>query len=392
VYFSAVDFNRRSIRNRKSLIATTLEQPKTQPYAVRGDSLSCFTASIGLYMATQGIDYEMAIGSQLFLASRVQPSAVLPVVFTHYHTPFLGERPAHSLALERHSHIGSLEAVEAIVAECKRSGAAIVVGDAARLPWLVTFGEKHVPHWFVVDAVSEEGDSLHVTDTFEFLDEQGEQRPFSGWFDWEAFSKIVGVVADWPEVYRHRERWAFGCEEQLSHISESPSFVCNWFEATRPSRKNTLTAGESLELIRESIAYHSGAKRPDFLPVEWHCGLDAIRVLPDVFADRLADPGLYAISDDIWVIARTRQLFARTLMDVADKIGSGSLRTLAETAGEHLTSQWLALPRIMRFNVGCMERGRAPRPLLIDLMRQVVDLEEQYVKQLGDIVSSLEAA
>ncbi len=355
---------------------------------VGGDMLSCFTASISQYMASQSIDWDLVLGTQLFLAVHPDPEPGVAIGVAHYHTPLRGRESP--LGLERRRTTDPSAAVAAILDECRRRGAVIVVGDAGRLPWMAGFGAKHVPHWFVIDETtspdpSSRGGAVHVTDRFEFTDEQGTQSPFSGWIDIEQLRDMICIVPDWPAVYRWRERWAFGFEEKGIESSEG---ICAWYEAAHSS-PSLQGGGWGVGRLRDSVAYHAGDRRPDAFGPGWHCGLDAVRMLPALFEARLSDPDLYAASDDIWVVARTRLLFGRAVERIGTETGSDALCALARFAVDEVAAQWLALPRIMHYNVSCLDRGRTPRALLVDVMNQVVSLEEQLVSKLTDALDMI---
>ena len=351
---------------------------------VAGDLLSCYTTSIAEYMEGNRIDHQLAMGAQLFLAVGLQEARELQFSFVHYHTPLLGETATHSLHLIRRSTAEPHEAARRIVAQCRQRGPVVVVGDAMNLPWLVTYGRKHAPHWFVVRAVDERDGKVQIADRFEFVDEGGTQLPFVGWLDLERLGGLAQVCPMRSHVFQSRDRWAFGAQEQAS-ADDSAEY--QWFEGAAPAA-HALTSTGALELLARTWAFQAGRRRrPDLPAPQWTCGLDAIDFLAGCCQSHLGDPALYEISDDVWVAARNRQLFARVLQRLGAELDLEALRALAAWCEEQLIPQWYALPRIMHYNVLCLRRGRQPTALLVETMRVVARLEADLIERLAGVLS-----
>jgi hypothetical protein len=198
--------------------------------SIQGDRLSCYTASIAAYMETHGIDHRLALGAQLFLGVNIQANDGLQLSFVHYHTPLLGDTATHSLHVTRRSTTEADVAAQAILAEYARSGAVIVVGDAMNLPWLVTHGRRHAPHWFLVSGVNDA--QLEIVDRFEFVDEAGTQEAFMGTVPLERLPELAQVNPEQQPVFAARDRWAFGMEEYAGPPTWSGY---QWFEALQPA-------------------------------------------------------------------------------------------------------------------------------------------------------------
>lgn len=352
---------------------------------IRGDRLSCYTASIAAYMETAGIDHQLALGAQLFLAVRCQTAPALCLSFVHYHTPLLGRAITHELQLVRRWAADPATAGQRISAHCVSAGAVLVVGDAMNLPWLVTFGRKHTPHWFLVTAVDEQAGKVYIVDQFAFIDEAGTQEPFEGWLD----LALVGSFAQGCPVFSHafqsRDAWAFGAQAQPT---DGDGAAYQWFEALAGPVAYPVAPPQALELLTRTLMFHTGQHSRADLPVpDWACGLAAIRFLADCFQTHLENPDLYAINDDIWVAARNRELFANLLDRLGAELDLAALNALSAWCSEQLVPQWHAVPRIMRYNLGLLQRGRRPTALLVETLTKIADLEAQAMERLGGILS-----
>jgi len=354
---------------------------------IRGDRLSCYTASIAAYMETAGIDHQLALGAQLFLAVRCQAAPSLCFSFVHYHTPLLGRAITHELQLVRRWAADPATAGQHISAHCGSVGAVLVVGDAMNLPWLVTFGRKHTPHWFLVTAVDEQAGKVYVVDQFAFIDEAGTQEPFAGWLD----LALVGTFAQGCPVLNHvfqsRDIWAFGAQTPLA---DGDGAKYQWFETSAPPMAYPVARTEALDLLARTLIFQTGQQsRADLPAPDWVCGLAAIRFLADCFQTHLENPDLYAINDDVWVAARNRELFANLLERLGAELDLPALSALSAWCIEQLVPQWHAVPRIMRYNIGLLQRGRRPTALLVETLTKIADLEAQAMEQLGGILSEV---
>ncbi|HEX2078001.1 MAG TPA: hypothetical protein VHG08_09835 [Longimicrobium sp.] len=351
---------------------------------VRGDQLSCYTAAIAAYMLRHGIDPDLALGTQLFLAAQKDAGPLLR--FVHYHTPLLGERPTHRLHLARQWAADEREAGERIAAEVRRHGAAIVVGDGMNLPWLVTHGRRHAPHWFLVHGIDDAAGTAAASDAFEFMDEAGEQGAWSGEILLDRLGAAARVNPVEMEVYRAREHLAFGMEERTPH----PVFSGHqWFEALEPPRARTLAADDAWALLAATWRFHGGAAAPAHLEGRWTTGLAALAEVAATARAHLADTALYDVRDDLWVAGRVREAFARVLHRLAGELDHGGLGELAAWCDAELVPQWQAVPRLMRYNLGCLERGRRASALLADTLDRIVALEAEAMERLGVLAGAM---
>jgi hypothetical protein len=352
---------------------------------IRGDRLSCYTASIAAYMETAGIDHQLALGTQLFLAVRCQAAPSLCLSFVHYHTPLLGHALTHELQLVRRWAADPATAGQRISAHCGSAGAVIVVGDAMNLPWLVTFGRKHTPHWFLVNAVDEQAGKVSIADQFAFIDEAGTQEPFAGWLDLALLGSFAQGCPLFSPVFQSRDTWAFGVRTQPI---DGDGAAYQWFEAATPPLAYPVARPQALELLTRTALFHTGQHpRADLPAPDWACGLAAISFLADCFQTHLENPDLYAINDDVWVAARNRELFAIVLARLGAELDLAALSALSAWCIEQLVPQWHAVPRIMRYNLGLLQRGRRPTALLVETLTKIAGLEAQAMERLGGILA-----
>lgn len=342
---------------------------------IRGDLLSCYTASIAWYLRCCGADPDWALGLQLFTAIRIVSENPPTCAFVHYHTPLLGTAPTHCLELRRRWTTSVEEARAAILSECRRSGLVIVSGDAYRLPWSVAFGCRHAPHWFVVDSVEPAGRALHVVDMFAYVDDLGTQEPYDGW----APLDVLGIPPAPCPTESYRGVWAFGREDPLP---PAPAGSIEWFEAAAPAHGIACNPDALLDLLAFGCSRYDGSSlRPDL--AGWSVGVSALFALVTWLGDRLDDRRLYVASDDLWVAYRNRLSFAHALGRAAAFAGRPDLCRLAEHVRDVLAPAWSAIPRIMRYNASCLDRGRAPRRLVVDLLQQIAEQEAEFVGRLG---------
>jgi hypothetical protein len=354
----------------------------SEALAIRGDLLSCYTASIAAYLERSQIDSELVLGTQLFLAVKTEHSAAPEFSFVHYHTPLLGDTDTHSLKLARKSAAESEAAVRGIIAEWQRSGAVIVAGDAMNLPWLVTCGRKHAPHWFLLADIDEQAGQMQIMDQFEFTDAAGVQMPFVGKVELSLLAKLAQANPLQHHVFQARDRWAFGACEASTIGAEY-----QWFVQQSLPRMQPISEARIWDLLLKTWLYNSGQRqRDDLSPAEWSCGVAAIRLLAERMEHYLDDPALYEISDDLWVAARNRQMFTHVLHRLARELNTGELEALAVWGEAELVTQWHAIPRIMHYNLGSLKRGRRPTSLLVQTLQAVAELEARLMERLGEIV------
>jgi hypothetical protein len=133
------------------------------------------------------------------------------------------------------------------VAHCRRllpkAGALLLFGDAYFMPWLPYFGEDHLEHSFLVDAVSSDG-HVRVVDAYYNRTEWGDARPVEVWVPARAMPKIVGAL-------RTDNRGHFVTLERLSN-----SRSVGGQEVLRDNARHMLNALSSEDALRAFAAHY----------------------------------------------------------------------------------------------------------------------------------------
>ena len=345
--------------------------------SVRGDLLSCYSTSIATYMQCVGIDYRMAVGTQLFLAVHYTNPTLLR--FIHYHTPLLGETPTHNLHLTPANTIDPQTALHILANQCKTFGAAIMCGDAAHLPWVST--RQHLPHWYVVTAVDMQKGALTICDPFEFQNEEGLQFPFHGCVNASTFATIARTGPTHNPVLQSRDNLAFGLH---TVAMRQPIEGYHWFKADSMPRAKTLTPTLQWELLQRTWAFYTGKYRREDLSAEWMYGQAAFSPIIDFFAEHMQQLTAYIYRDDLWVAARQRQLFVETLDDVGKELRLSKIVSLVAWAKEQYLPQWRVLPGILQYNFLRLQRGKKPvSSTLSTALQKVAEDEELFMQRLG---------
>jgi hypothetical protein len=348
----------------------------------RGDLLSCYTASIAVYAAGAGIDPEQMIATQAYLA--VRGSGTGTCEFVQFHTPLRGDTPTHSLHLRRCHTSDPAEARARIAAEVIRSGQAIVVGDTFNVPWQVAHEKSHAPHWFVADGLADDATAVHVTDRFEFVNDAGEQRAYAGWIELDQIAALATANPDPNPVYAMRDRYAFADSEDTAAIATDGY---QWYEregqprAAEPDRSSVLA-----RLAATYVAGRDGTPPSTGTDDGWVAGPDAVGVLADHFEAGIGEPATYDNSDDIWVTARNRQLFAETLTSLGQRWRLPGLAELGAWAETEVAKPWAGIPQLMQYNQRSLARGRTPRPLVVEQLRAAETAERALIERLGEIL------
>ena len=398
---------------------------------VRGDLLSCYTASIAEYMTAAGIDPELAIGTQAYLAIRPAEGGICE--FIQFHTPLRGDTPTHSLHLRRRHTADPAEARDRITAEIARSGRAIVVGDTFNVPWQVAYQKAHAPHWFVADSLTgdvppaagdgaagtalaakgagaaeraggaERAGAAHVTDRFEFVNDAGEQQPYGGWVSTGDIASLAAANPDPNPVYALRDLHAFADTDDTRDTDAGIAATgYQWYELA-----GTPSAAEpepGLVLGRLAATHAAGTAGPSQPPGAgtgdpaspgphpgdgWITGPDAAAALADHIAANVGEAATYDNSDDIWVTARNRQLFAETLSALGQRWDLPPLTELGTGSAAEAARAWAAVPQLMQYNLRSLSRGRTPRPLVADRLRAAAEAERAMFGQLGEAIEDL---
>lgn len=348
---------------------------------IAGSDLSCYTIAVAALMESVGLDYELAIGSQLFTAVREEPAGGERPLwgFIHHHTSLRSERLG-APGLVRRSAASCGEAVERQREQVAANGAVIVVGDTFNLPWQNAFARGHAPHWFVIDSFS--GDRCHVVDLLAYENQFGVQEPCRGWHPVADLVELTRV-ADYRSSpwFRVRERHALGDVEEEGLIASPNPY--HWYEAVRRGGRQP----GPLEALRDTVRHHGGGTvRPDMAGAGWTCGLPALELLQRRVEGELRSPGLYDANADFWVAGRTRCLFARACGSLGAALRDARFRGLAEWCRQRLVWPWSLVPRMMEYNRSALARGRPPRPQLAQLLGEIVAAESELVDRLARLL------
>lgn len=334
--------------------------------AVRGDLLSCYTTAIAGYLASAGLDPMAVLAPQWHLGIRGNCPAELE--FQHYHTSLLGDGACYRLDLAPRRAASAAEAHAAIAEEVRRSGTAIVMADTELLPWLVTYEKSSAPHWLLVDGVRSDG-ALHVCDRFEWIDDTGQQRASRHWLDAAGVRTLeYRSHLERSRRYRLRERWAFGEEMPPPPAPAGEAGSWRWFERT--GREH---GSQAPDLLAEGLRLRSFGQLPPGAEGELRGGA-AIRHLAAVLKPALADPQAYELTNDLWVIGRTRELFLTWLTG-----GEGRRRpwdASRRRAIEEVVAKWNLVARFMHYNAAVVDRGREPRTSVLELLWELAALED----------------
>lgn len=321
------------------------------PACVVGEVLSCYTAAMATWLDLRGADWPTALGAGCGLDLREDPADGL-LGFRHFpRSPRTGPDPA--LPLLRVGADSPEDMVDGIAAELAESGCVIVVGDTFELPWLHTRGHRHEPRWFVVDR--RVGDRWHVRDAFTATDEHGVQLPWDGWLGHDEFLRAATGVAVLRDVFRLRERYAFGDDDHTGLDRRHQWFV----------------------VVDDPLPDEPGPAP------RWSTGAAALRRLAEHAAAQGDRPEFYhRYSDDLWTAARHRALFQlRVLRDWPESTKDHPL--LGELA--ELVADWDRLPMLLRYARISLERGRPFSPAaVVAALRGLADTEPAIIAAVGE--------
>jgi hypothetical protein len=165
-------------------------------------------------------------------------------------------------------------------------------------------------------------------------------------------------------------------------LPPAPAGSIEWFEATAPAHGIACNPNALLNLLASGCSRYDGSSLRSDL-ADWLVGANALLALVAWVGDRLDDRRLYVTSDDLWVAYRNRLSFANALGRAAALAGRPDLHQLAAQVRDVLAPAWSAIPRIMRYNGSCLDRGRSPRRLVVDLLQQIAEQEAEFVSRLG---------
>lgn len=297
--------------------------------------LSCYTGSLAVYLAGEGVDAADVLADSIRLAVRTDlPGDAL--AFSH-HRFALDVLPGGD-RLRYASAADPVAGMACAADELARHGRVIVVVDNAELPWSPSYGiGPSAPHWLVLDG--RDGDRWHVLDAFDGLLPAGGQEPFTGWLPTASLLAALTLPRHWSAEQRRRNELAFGFPVA---VPDGPG--ATW-------------------LRREP---RTGDAIPD-LPGHWLFGTaDALPFLVEYLGD-CSPVRTEPVLDDVWAAARHHVFRHRRLAGVA---GENAQR---HDAAAHA---WSGLPQAVRFAVESAVRGRSRASLVRTTLAHLVSLEQ----------------
>jgi hypothetical protein len=297
--------------------------------------LSCYTAALVCYLEPDRPRIGAELADAVTLSVRTDPAGGT-LAFTHHDRVDVDGR-GRGLA---YRGSGSWDtARRALLAQSRRRGRVLAVGNTRYLPWSPSYGAGETPHWLLVAARS--GGQWSVRDPFEAMTPHGAHVPWEGVVDDDGLRTLLTPPTALTPQAADRDRYALGREVPLPAADGY-----RWLErATLQDRPQGAGSGHWV-----------------------HGTLAALRHL----ADRLCRDAtaLAAHADDLWTAARHQR----------HRLAAGrEARTADASAVHRAAAAWAELPRAVRFSVASAERGR-PRPAVV----------EKAFAELVDAVENLE--
>jgi hypothetical protein len=289
-----------------------------------GAGLSCYTANLAGYLASERPDGQQWLAESVRLAVRTDgPDGEL--AFSHHQYPLDqlpdGTRLAYAGAAD------GADVIAGLTAELREHGRVLVVADNARLPWSPALGTgPPAPHWLLI--TGREGPGWQVRDAFTGLLAAGEQLPFAGTLATKQLLSAMRPPPRWSAQQDRRNALAFGFP-----VPVPPGQARQWLRRIPDDHRPAELAGTWLtddEAVLSFLAEHL-AGHPE----------RAERYL-----------------DDLWSAAAHRVFSYRWL---ADRPGQPAGDRELLTAG---ADAWSRLPAALRFAVESAARGR-PRDSLV---------------------------
>lgn len=321
-----------------------------------GALLSCYTVAIAglLYQPGQDCqgqdcrsrDWLGSIGLSSVLA--VRPAGDL-LAFVHHDRSL---RPLVGGGLRRMGTADPDRVPGGLAEAYATAGPVILIVDAGNLPWVPGAGQKHAPHWLVLD--DRQDGRWHVTDRFSADDDHGGHGPWQGWVRDGELAALAELTALRPEQVL-RERLAFGDEEP------SPLDVpYRWYSAA-PHPPG-----------RDGDGYLTGSPPAAIsLGDGWLQGAAAVTALARRFERAGPDPDAFRQADDLWVASRHRRLRALALGRV---LTAGDRRLASAQA---LAREWDRVPMVLRYAAEAARRGRDKTATLLGVLEAVARAEAE---------------
>ncbi|GHC84152.1 hypothetical protein GCM10007079_25860 [Nocardiopsis terrae] len=285
------------------------------PFVTAVPALSCYTTNLVPCLQSHIPDIAERLARSVHLRVRADGEGGL-LGFSHHQRVDRGE---DGLELACKGSPSWCKAQEGLAAELTASGTVLASANTRYLPWSPHFGTADVSHWILL--TDRRRDQWRVTDHFQALLPQGEQLPFTGWFDDRELQRaLTPVVTQGPELVM-RNRYALGGDMDVS-----PPHHYSW-------------------LVRQPAPVHRAAEGG------W---IDDPHAALSHVCDRLAEDGLALERNSLDVWSATRHHQHR----IAYLARNGQL---SGAEAEAASAAWGELPRAVRFAAASAARGR-PRP------------------------------
>ncbi|MER7839432.1 hypothetical protein ABTY98_27010 [Streptomyces sp. NPDC096040] len=301
--------------------------------------LSCYTAALVSYLEPDRPHAGAELADAVGLSVRTDPTEGT-LAFTHHDRV---DVDGEGLGLA-YRGAGSWDAArEALLAESRRRGRVLAVGNTRHLPWSPSYGGGETPHWLLVTRADD--GQWAVRDAFEALTPHGAHAPWEGLVsDAGLRALLTPPTALTPEA-ANRDRYALGREVPLPAADGY-----RWLE-------------------RAAVEDGPGGAGAG----HWVHG--TVAVLRHI-TDRLCRDAvaLAAHADDLWTAARHQR----------HRLAAGrDARRADAEAVRRAAAAWAELPRAVRFSVASAERGR-PRPAVVQkAFAELVDAVEELETKDG---------
>jgi hypothetical protein len=343
--------------------------------APRGDLLSCFGTAVAHLLGHVGQPYLIFMGCQLATGVRHDGDIM---EFRHYHTPLMGRAPG--IVVSRHRAYSAEDAAAGILAELDRSGAVVLTGTNDHLPW-VDPGELDIAsHWVFASRRPGAGRGIRVSDPFTWIDDAGEHHGYVGVRSEGQIACLAEGSALTTACAISRDRWAFG-----SATDRPDGYLAHgwyWLAADEASPDATLAADPVRTLLSRTARL--APRHSDTEGGDWHWDEDAFEMLAEFFENGRDDPVTYVLHNDLWVVARSRALFATALAAQPVRAVLGDLSGVIACMDGGIIPAWNAVLKLLRYNAGRMARGRPPRAGVGPALNALAGQERELRLRLQD--------
>jgi hypothetical protein len=330
---------------------------------IPGDLLSCFGTALAGLQASLGLPWESIIGCQLFTGVRRRGDGF---DFLHHHTPLTGAPGLFSMPLRRRGSSSWRAAGAGIEAGVARDGAVVVTSRNRNLAWVPSANVPPAPHWLLVRRGPRPG-AVDVVDPFSWVDEDGEHEPHVAVYDGGRVGRLAHIGEPMTDSVASRERWALGTATEPETTDPDPDKPetppdgpWQWLEpAGRPD------ATDRRALTRAMLRRTAAGEIADaaVAAVGWTVGAEAFSLIEAHLAAGGSRPETYEIHNDLWVAARARRLFRRTLTrpTVHGVLPPEAVASLTDMLDRDILKIWDILLKTMHYSAVRVSLGHPPR-------------------------------